>query len=217
MNENDVHALSDVAYGLFEVFLNRELHGRGQYLFERVEQGVDFSVDFLEIFATFSEDYPQLAEALTERFGAEDALYRMICAGEGVVPSCTTQMFWIVQDAPDILPVDIDDERAGKWLIFVEKNDADRLWAQIRDTTVSGNLGTSAKVSTAKENPDSRDERYVIYVFTADWSNEADVMGVREKLRSFGVEQRIGYKRNIETYHGEYSDETGKKVTYYSA
>ena len=217
MNENDVHALSDVAYGLFEVFLNRELHGRGQYLFERVEQGVDFSVDFLEIFATFSEDYPQLAEALTERFGDADALYQMIGAGEGVIPSCTTQMFWIVQDAPDILPVDIDDERAGKWLIFVEKNDADRLWAQIRDATVSGNLGSSAKVSTAKENPDSRDERYVIYVFTADWSNEADVMGVREKLRSFGVEQRIGYKRNIETYHGEYSDETGKKVTYYSA
>lgn len=217
MNENDVHALSDVAYGLFEVFLNRELHGRGQYLFERVEQNLDFSVDFSEIFATFSEDYPQLAGALTGRFGAEDALYQMIVAGEGVVPSCTTQMFWIVQDAPDILPLDIDDERAGKWLIFVDKPDVDRLWAQIRDATVAGNLGTSAKVSTAKENPDSRDERYVIYVFTGDWSDEADVMGVRETLRSFGVEQRIGYKRNIETYHGEYSDETGKKVTYYSA
>ncbi len=217
MNENDAHALSDVAYGLFEVFLNRELHGRGHYLFERVEQEVDFSVEFSEIFAMFSEEYPQLAGALTERFGAEDTLYKMIGAGEGIIPSCTTQMFWIVQDAPEVLPVDIDDERAGKWLIFVDKPDADRLWAQIRDATVAGNLGTSAKVSTAKENPDSRDKRSVIYVFTADWSDEAGVMAVRETLRSFGVEQRIGYKRNIETYHGEYSDETGKKVTYYSA
>jgi len=41
-------------------------------------------------------------------------------------------------------------------------------------------------------------------------------MRVREKLRELGFTERIGYKRNIETYRGEYS-EPGKKVTYYSA
>ena len=56
----------------------------------------------------------------------------------------------------------------------------------------------------------------VIYVHTADWEDEDDVMRIREVLRSLGVEQRIGYKRNIETFQGEYS-EKGKKVTYYSA
>ncbi len=77
-------------------------------------------------------------------------------------------------------------------------------------------LGISAKVSTAKPNPDSRDERTVIYVYTRDWADEADVMRVRERLRDLGFVDRLGYKRNIETYRGEYSEE-GKKVTYYSA
>jgi len=41
-------------------------------------------------------------------------------------------------------------------------------------------------------------------------------MRVRERLRDLGFVERLGYKRNIETYRGEYSEE-GKKVTYYSA
>ena len=98
----------------------------------------------------------------------------------------------------------------------MEKADIDEIWRKIRDATAAGRLGISARVSTAKENPDSRDERAVIYVNTADWEDEEDVMRIREVLRELGVEQRIGYKRNIETYHGEYS-EGGKKVTYYSA
>ena len=40
--------------------------------------------------------------------------------------------------------------------------------------------------------------------------------GSGERLREMGVIERIGYKRNIETFRGEYS-EKGKKVTYYSA
>jgi nuclear transport factor 2 (NTF2) superfamily protein len=71
-------------------------------------------------------------------------------------------------------------------------------------------------VSTARPNPDSRDNRKVIYVYTADWQDEADVMRVRERLRELGFVDRLGYKRNIETYKGEYS-EKGKKVTFYSA
>jgi len=86
----------------------------------------------------------------------------------------------------------------------------------VRDATCRGELGISSKVSTARPDPDSRDERKVIYVYTRDWRDEADVMRVREKLRELGFTERIGYKRNIETYRGEYS-ERGKKVTYYSA
>ncbi|MDO9324464.1 MAG: DUF1917 domain-containing protein, partial [Methanoregula sp.] len=43
-----------------------------------------------------------------------------------------------------------------------------------------------------------------------------DVMRVREKLRELGFVDRIGYKRNIETFAGEYAKK-GKRVTYYSA
>jgi hypothetical protein len=140
----------------------------------------------------------------------------MIRSGEGVIPSKTTQMYWIVQDAPDNLPEAIEDENAGKWLIFQEPDQVDVSWKKVRDATVAGDLGISTKVSTAKPNPESRDNRKVIYVYTKDWADEADVMRVRQKLKDLGFVDRIGYKRNIETFAGEYAKK-GKRVTYYSA
>ena len=93
---------------------------------------------------------------------------------------------------------------AGKWLVFLPADQVDAAWQRVRDATAAGELGISAKVSTAKPNPDARDDRYVIYVYTADWREEAEVMRVREALRALGVEDRIGYKRNLETFRGEY-------------
>jgi hypothetical protein len=140
----------------------------------------------------------------------------MICEGEGVTPTRTTLTYYIIQDAPDVETGELDDENAGKWLIFVDRDKVDAAWRIIRDETISGGLGISAKVSTAKPNPDSRDDRKVIFVYTRNWQDEADVMRVRERLRDLGYEERLGYKRNIETYKGEYSKK-GKRVTYYSA
>ena len=125
-------------------------------------------------------------------------------------------MYWIVQDAPDTRPDAIEDELAGKWLIFLPADQVDEAWVVVRDATVADELGISAKVSTAKENPESRDNKKVIYVYTKDWRDEGDVMRVRERLRELGFIERIGYKRNIETFRGEYSQK-GKRVTYYSA
>ena len=216
MEEIDPESLGEIAYGIFEVYLNRELRLRGPYLFELVEQGTDFEVDVAPVFKQFREDYPDLAGALLRRFGGIDAIYASLRAGEGVLPSKTTRMYWIAQDAPGPLARGLDDEQVGKWLIFVPPKEADEAWRKIRDETAKGLLGISAKVSTAKPNPDSRDERAVIYVYTRDWADEADVMRVRKRLRDLGFTERIGYKRNIETYRGEYSEE-GRKVTYYSA
>jgi hypothetical protein len=215
MGEDETGELSDVAYGLFEILLNRVLREQGRSLFGLVEAGADFREDFASIFARFASDYPALAEALTEQFGSVDALYGMLTEGEGVIPTKTTLMYWIVQDAPDFRSEDMDDEMAGKWLVFREDDRVDGLWKKVRNATAAGELGISAKVSTEKPNPESRDERKVIYVYTKDWADEADVMRVRERLRAMGVTERIGYKRNIETFAGEYS-EKGKKVTYYS-
>lgn len=216
MEEIDPESLAGVAYGIFEVYLNREIHRHGRYLFELVEQGSDFESDVREIFERFRDDYPELAKTLLCRFGGIDAIYAALREGEGSLPSKTTRMYWIVQDAPGPSTRGLDDDQVGKWLIFVAAGDADEAWRKIRDETVKGTLGISAKVSTAKPNPDSRDERSVIYVYTRDWADEADVMRVREQLRELGFTERIGYKRNIETYRGEYSEE-GRKVTYYSA
>jgi hypothetical protein len=216
MGEAEEGNLSDVAYGLFEILLSRVLREQGRTLFQLVEGGSDFREDFSAIFARFASDYPALAEALISRFGSTGDLYRILTEGEGVIPTKTTLIYWIIQDAPDFRRVDMDDESAGKWLIFLQDDRVDELWRKVRNATAAGELGISAKVSTAKPNPESRDERKVIYVYTRDWADEADVMRVRELLRGMGVIERIGYKRNIETFRGEYS-EKGKKVTYYSA
>jgi hypothetical protein len=189
---------------------------RGKYLYALVEGGIDFKPDLTLIFEEFSLEYPQLAEVIVNRFSDIDTIYGMLCNGEGVVPSKTTQMYWIVQDAPGSAPEAIEDENAGKWLIFQEPGLADAAWKKVRDATVALGLGISAKVSTSKPNPESRDNRKVIYVYSKNWADEEDVMRVREKLRELGFVDRIGYKRNIETFAGEYAKK-GKRVTYYSA
>ncbi len=216
MDEVDPGSLADVAYGIFEHLLHRELREKGQSLYLLVEQGRGFTDDLTQVFDSFRSDYPPLAEALLSRFGSIGQIHDLMQAGEGVVPTRTTQMYWIVEDAPSVGPSAVDDELAGKWLIFLPPEEVDLIWRRVRDATVSGELGMSAKVSTAKPNPDSRDSRYVIYVYTADWQDEDGVMRVREALRSLGVTDRIGYKRNLETFRGEYSKK-GKRVTYYSA
>lgn len=216
MADADPEALADVGYGIFEHLMNKELAKQAKFLFSLVEQGVDFRQEFSDIFRKFADDYPQLAGALIRRFPETDTIYTMICSGEGVVPSRTTQMYWIVQDAPGSAPEAIEDENAGKWLIFQEPDQVDAAWIKVRNATVAGELGISTKVSTAKPNPDSRDIRKVIYVYTKDWADEADVMRVRERLKGLGFTDRIGYKRNIETFAGEYAKK-GKRVTYYSA
>jgi len=216
MADADPEALADVAYGIFEHLLNRGLQAQGKYLYSLVESGTDFMADLTAIFDKFREEYPQLADAMLARFSGIDTIYRMLCEGEGVIPTKTAQMYWIVLDAPGSAPEAIEDENAGKWLIFQEPDVVDVAWKKVRDATVTHDLGISAKVSTAKPNPDSRDNRKVIYVYTKDWADEADVMRVREKLRELGFVDRIGYKRNIETFDGEYAKK-GKRDAYYSA
>jgi hypothetical protein len=216
MTDVDPEALADVAYGIFEHSLNRRLQEQGKYLFALFEGRIDFKTELIEIFEKFSGEYPQLAEVLLKRFTDIDTIYEMLWNGEGVIPSKTTQMYWIVQDAPGSAPEAIEDENAGKWLIFQDPGLVDESWKKVRDATVAHDLGISAKVSTSKPNPESRDNRKVIYIYTKNWADELDVMRVREALRTLGFTERIGYKRNIETFAGEYAKK-GKRVTYYSA
>jgi len=216
MDRSEMEAVSDIAYGLFEHYLTSQFHARKQPLYRLVEEGTPFRDEFSEIFNRFQELYPDIARQLQERYSSSDEMYDLFFEGEGVIPSKTTQTYWIIQDAPETDPHATEDERAGKWLIFVQPDQVDDIWKKIRDLTWQNELGILAKVSTAKKNPDSRDERRVIYVYTADWEDESEVMQVREKLRSAGITDRIGYKRNIETFKGEYASK-GKRVTYYSA
>ena len=216
MNAAETDELTDSAYAIFEFFFRSQLHNRKKSLSHIVESGEDFKEDFDEIYAEFSGLYPEIVDILIRLFHSPEEIYQMIREGEGVIPSRTFQARWIEQDSPHISESAANIERAGKWLVFLPPEDVDEIWRRIRDLTWEGELGISAKVSTAKPDPDARDERKVIYVYTADWEDEPDVMRVREELRRIGINDRIGYKRNIETFKGEYSAR-GKKVTFYSA
>ena len=114
---------------------------------------------------------------------------------------------------PGSAPEAIEDEHAGKWLIFQDPEAADDAWKKVRDATVAHETGYFGKGQHGKTQPGLRDSRRVIYIYTRDWADEPDVMRVRENLRRLGFIDRIGYKRNLKTFPGEYAQK-GKRVTY---
>jgi len=75
--------------------------------------------------------------------------------------------------------------KSGKWLIFTNPENVDEVWGKIREATEAEKLGTSAKVRTAmpdpREPPEWRKSR-VICVYTHDWTDQEDVMRVREPI-----------------------------------
>lgn len=206
--------LTDLAFGMFTIFMEQQLEKEDTCLYREVEADADLTARCEAFLAAFRSEYPPLAPALATLGTAAD-IAGLYLAGEGIVPTKTTKSYWIQQDRPGTAAGATGAEEAGKWLIFLAPEDVDAAWQKVRNATVTGTLGIGAKVSTAKENEDSRDDRKVIYVFTTDWSDEQDVMRVREELKNLGFADRIGYKRNLDTYAGEYR-EKGKRVTYYS-
>jgi hypothetical protein len=105
--------------------------------------------------------------------------------------------------------------RSGKWMVFVPVEDIDRWWAAIKQATEQGRLGSSAKVSTARPNPNTlNSKKRVIIVYTYDGYARADVMQVRTVLRELGITWPISYKLDIATRAGQYSF-TGAKVSLY--
>ncbi|MCQ1539185.1 DUF1917 domain-containing protein [Methanocalculus taiwanensis] len=208
--------IADLAFGIFTIYFGKAMEETKRPLFLLLSNESELLKACQETFARFCEEYPPLAGAIHSSIGGCDEICCHYQMGEGILPSETHKMHWIIQDAPGIHPDSVNEEEAGKWLIFLPQDQADAVWSQIRDATWEGTLGISAKVSTIKENPQSRDERLVIYVYTRDWKDVDEVMRVRERLKSFGITDRIGYKRNIETFAGEYSS-AGKRVTYYNA
>jgi len=212
-DEVTVDQLTDFAFGMFTIFVEQSLSTEGKQLYVEIE--TDDILPRLEKYVQlFSTNYEILAEPL-EMFGTVPEILNFYRNGEGILPSRTTHTFWIQQSKPGSAIESCGSEKAGKWLLFLPSGEVDDAWIKIRDATVSGKLGIGAKVSTSRVNEESHDDKKVIYVFTEDWENETDVMRVRNELKELGFSDRIGYKRNIDTYAGEYR-EKGKRVTFYS-
>ena len=107
-------------------------------------------------------------------------------------------------------------ERSGKWLLFVPRDEVDDVWSRVKRALEVGRLGDSAKVSTARPNPNASDPRsHVICIYTHDSDDVADVMRVREELRSLGFVNKIPYKTDEATHAGRYVVRGNKRVSKY--
>ncbi|HJJ36613.1 MAG TPA: DUF1917 domain-containing protein, partial [Methanocorpusculum sp.] len=159
--------MTDLAFGMFTIFAGQALAKDGRYLFSEIEKD-SAQGTIADLVSSFGAQYPELLEPL-EMFGTADDILGFYRFGEGIVPTRTSHSYWIWQIAPH---ADVDAcsrEEAGKWLLFLPPAEADDAWIAIRDATIAGTLGIGAKVSTDRTNPESRDDRKVIYVFTKNW------------------------------------------------
>jgi hypothetical protein len=107
-------------------------------------------------------------------------------------------------------------ERSGKWLIFVDPEDVNEVWLNVKETIEEGRLGSSAKVSTAKPNRLAGESKQkVICVYTYDWMDEKDVRRIREELRKIGIVSKIPYKADEDTLSGKYRVTGHTKISKY--
>lgn len=119
-------------------------------------------------------------------------------------PSRVTDDFWMYAERragkyPEAT------ERSGKWLIFVPLAKVDSVWEKIRAATEEGRLGESAKVATAKPNPNAADSsKKVICAYSYDWWDTKDVKRIRSELRALGIIWKIPYKADEDTFAGKY-------------
>ena len=92
----------------------------------------------------------------------------------------------------------------GKWMVFVQPNEADALWAKVATATASGRLGCSAKIAPAGGVDASA--TVVCCVYVHDFAARREVRRVLRALQGeiggSGVEVRAGFKPDVFTMLG---------------
>lgn len=130
-------------------------------------------------------------------------------------PSNERREYWLFAERK-VGSYPVHTERGGKWLIFVSSDEVDEVWQKIKQAVEEGKLGNTAKVSTAKPNPNSTDSsKHVICVYTHDAHDETDVHVIRSSLRKLSVANKIPYKTGDATLQGKYRKLGDKRVSLY--
>lgn len=94
---------------------------------------------------------------------------------------------------------------SGKWLLFPQTKDVDRVWSTICQATVEGKLGHYAKVA-----PRGGGHTHTICVYSIDFTDEKDVYRVRQVLNDLGFTGKLSYKPDVYTYCGIYGNNQWK-------
>jgi hypothetical protein len=128
------------------------------------------------------------------------------------LPTEVTDLWWIHVSAPG--QPQLAGRASGKWLVFVPVRYVDQYWRIVKQAVQDDTLGPSAKVATARPNPNQIDPtRRPIVVYTADWRDEGDVRRVLRGLRSLGIRWRLTYKTDEATATGVYGRHAGTYVS----
>ena len=83
--------------------------------------------------------------------------------------------------------------KRGKWLVFCERDEVDRLWHDICQRVVDGRLGTAAKVARSGSGRRFHDS-HAICVYTHDFDDWDDVERVLKELETLGLLQEANKK-----------------------
>ncbi len=133
-------------------------------------------------------------------------------------PSGVTDTFWIRAYRHDEEPLPNEMEKVGKWLLFVPEDHLDACWKRVREATVGGQLGISAKTATSKENPlASKQGIKLICVYTEDYEDTTDIFQVLTWLRRLGFTGRLNYKTNEATLEKRYRFNNSGPVSLYTS
>ncbi len=127
-------------------------------------------------------------------------------------PSQTHDRYWLfaVNDSY-VFKKPRAERDSGKWLLFDSISAIDSYWLRIGKAVQEGRLGPSAKVSTAKDNPNAKNPlTRVICIFTEDFNDREDVRRVERELRALGIKNRLVYKLDKDV--GRYSHQGVKDL-----
>ena len=130
-------------------------------------------------------------------------------------PSQVTDEYWLFAERKQgMYPP--HSSNGGKWLIFIPVERIDQMWVKIKTATEVGKLGEMSKVATAKDNPNATNSSIkVICVYSYDWTDEEDVMRIRQELRQLGITRKIPYKADEDTGSGKYANQGTKRISKY--
>jgi hypothetical protein len=124
---------------------------------------------------------------------------------KSIKPSKVTDDYWVWAE---VLSRPYEEENGGKWQVFVDREYVDEAWSSVAAGVLAGELGPSAKVSTAKPNPNAvgGPNLHVLIVYAGDWRDISDLRRILRKLREIGLAQGwVHFKRDRETWAGAYT------------
>lgn len=134
------------------------------------------------------------------------------------IPTQTTDVYWIYTYYQSYQFKKEKSKRAsGKWLIFEHISEIDATWKKVELATLKGLLGPSAKVSTAKLNPNAFDETMkVICVYTEDFNDKLDIDRIAKAIRALGIENKLIYKldKDVGKYHKDGFINLSQEIRY---